>query len=112
MTHSLSAAIGSSYRKDLDVGPQKRGGYAYTVGSTGNALNQSSGASFKVIIPVGNWEKAVGMNSPGQSGNPNSPYYDNLFKSWAENQYFPLLYKKETIESQADSKALLVPLRN
>lgn len=109
MTHPLGIVIANKYQNKLNVGPYKRGGNAYTVGSTGNALNQSSGASFKVIIPVGNWNKAVGMNSPGQSGNPDSPYYDNLFKSWAENKYFPLLYKKETIVEKADSKEILLP---
>lgn len=109
MTHPLSNAIDESYRSSIDVGPHKRGGNAYTVGSTGNNLNQSSGASFKVIIPVGDWENAVGMNSPGQSGDPQSPYYDNLFKQWADNQYFPLLYDKAKIVESADSKEVLVP---
>lgn len=110
MTHPLSNAIDESYRSILDVGPHKRGGNAYTVGSTGNNLNQSSGASFKVIIPIGDWEKAIGMNAPGQSGDPQSPYYNNLFKQWADNQYFPLLYDKTKIVESADSKEVLVPM--
>jgi penicillin amidase len=109
MTHPISSAIAKSYRTSLDVGPHKRGGNGYTVGSTGNNLNQSSGASFKVIIPVGNWDKAVGMNSPGQSGDPQSPYYSNLFESWAKNEYFPLLYDKVEIVKTADSKEVLLP---
>lgn len=109
MKHPISNAINISQRSKLDVGPHKRGGYGHTVGSTGNNLNQSSGASFKVIIPVGNWEKAVGMNSPGQSGDPRSPYYKNLFESWAKNEYFPLYYQKEVIVKNADSKIILSP---
>ena len=49
-------------RKKLDAGPAPRGGDATTVGATGNGGNQTSGASFRMIVDVGNWERAVGTN--------------------------------------------------
>jgi penicillin amidase len=39
------------------------------------------------------------INTPGQSGNPDSPYYRNLFETWANDQYFPAYYSKEKIKS-------------
>ena len=39
------------------------------------------------------------MNAPGQSGDPNSPLYDNLFELWADDQVFPAFYSRDKIES-------------
>jgi penicillin amidase len=109
MTHPLSNALSGEFKRGLDLGPLPRGGNGYTPGSTGNNYRQSSGASFRVIIPVGEWDKALGMNSPGQSGNPESPYYSNLFQKWAEDEYFPMLYSKDSISKYADTREVLLP---
>jgi penicillin amidase len=109
MTHPLSDALSGEFKKGLDLGPLPRGGNGYTPGSTGNNYRQSSGASFRVIIPVGEWDKALGMNSPGQSGNAESPYYSNLFQKWAEDEYFPMLYSKDSILKYADTREVLLP---
>lgn len=109
MTHPLSAALDPQFRSGLDLGPLPRGGNGYTPGSTGNNYRQSSGASFRVIIPVGEWDEALAMNSPGQSGNPESPYYGNLFKLWAKDAYFPMYYSRDSILKYADSRELLRP---
>jgi acyl-homoserine lactone acylase PvdQ len=74
----------------LNVGPMPRGGNVYTPGSSGSNLNQSSGGSFRMIVDTGNWDDAVGTNTPGQSGNPDSKFYSNLFKPWAMDEYFPV----------------------
>ncbi|MBC2838465.1 penicillin acylase family protein [Robiginitalea sp. SC105] len=108
MEHPLSRIL-PEQEGALDLGPLPRGGNGYTPGSTGNNLNQSSGATFRVVIPVGDWDRATGMNSPGQSGNPQSPYYGNLFEPWARDQYFPLLYSKDSILRHADTRMTLVP---
>lgn len=46
---------------------------------------------------------------PGQSGDPESPEYRNLFQSWVEEQYHPLLYTRAAIEKAAVRRILLVP---
>ena len=83
----------------LDVGPAARGGDSYTVNNTGQADNQPTGASFRVIINTGNWDASVATNSPGQSGDPNGKHYRDLFAPWAEGRYFPLLYTRPRIEA-------------
>ena len=46
-------------------------------------------------------------NAPGQSGDPRSPFYDNLLKGWAQEAAFPLLYSREKIlEHQVQSNQI------
>ena len=93
----------------LNLGPLPRGGNAYTPGSTGGNLNQSSGASFRMIVNTGDWDDAVATNTPGQSGNPESPFYSNLFSDWAKDKYFPIYYSKEKIKSVTYKQTFLTP---
>ncbi|MDM9630117.1 penicillin acylase family protein [Robiginitalea aurantiaca] len=109
LKHALSASVSDSLRSELDLPSLPRGGNGYTPGSTGNNYNQSSGATFRIIVPVGEWDKALGINSPGQSGNPDSPYYDNLYRMWGEDGYFPLYYSRDSILKYADSELMLKP---
>ena len=74
---------------------------------TGSTPNQTRGASFRVIINTGDWDDARAINTPGQSGNPDSPFYKNLFEMWANDQYFPLYYSKKEIEAVAAEKLKL-----
>jgi len=107
MRHPLSAAVTDELRKVLEVGPAPRGGYGYTVGSTGTADNQPSGGTFRIIIDTGNWDAAVANNSPGQSGNPEHQHYKNLFEDWSQDKYFPLYYSKDKVKSIEDYRYVL-----
>jgi penicillin amidase len=109
MRHALGRGESEELNSKLNVGPLPRGGNAYTPGSTGSNLNQSSGASFRIIVNTGNWDDARGTNAPGQSGDPNSEFYSNLFESWAKDEYFPVLYSRDKIEKAAVEKIKLVP---
>jgi penicillin amidase len=99
--HPLSAAVDEAVRDRLDVGPAPRGGNSYTVNNTGSSPNQTHGASFRIIVDTGDWDRTVGMNSPGQSGDPDSPFYDNLFEMWANDQFFPVYYSREKVDGAA-----------
>ena len=48
-------------------------------------------------------------NAPGQSGDPRSPFYDNLLKGWAEEEAFPLLYSRESILENESFRITLEP---
>ena len=109
MQHALSGAVNEATAAKLDLGPLPRGGNAYTPGSTGGNLRQSSGASFRMIVNTGDWDAAVGTNGPGQSGDPASPFYDNLFAPWAKNKYFPVYFSKNKIDSVAVDRIILTP---
>ncbi len=109
LRHPLSAAVTEEMRKKLDIGPYSRGGYSYTVGSTGGNNNQSSGASFRLIVDTGDWDRALGSNTPGQSGDPDSPYYRNLFEQWAQDRYFPVYFSKEKVQQAAQEVLRMEP---
>jgi penicillin G amidase len=91
------------------VGPAPRGGDANTVGAQGNGGNQTSGASFRMVVDVGDWERAVGTNSPGQSGDPDSPHYRDLFALCANDRYFPVPYSRARVDAAAEKRWVLAP---
>jgi len=107
--HPFSNAVDDSTRKKIDVGPLPRSGYGATVGVTSNSDNQQSGASFRMVVDVGDWEKAMFTNTPGQSGNPESPFYKNLFEGWANDQHFRVYFKKENVSKTAKETLVLNP---
>ena len=107
--HPMSAAVSPEIRQKLDVGPAPRGGDGNTVGATGGSDNQTSGASFRIIADVGDWEQAVGTNTPGQVGNPDDPHYRDLFPLWANDRYFPVAYAKSHVDAIAESRDVLAP---
>ncbi len=109
LRHPLSHLVRPALRDSLEVGPLPRGGYGQTVNNTGASYNQASGATFRIIADTGDWDSSLGTNSPGQSGDPSSPYYANLFRLWAEGGYFPLLYSRERVQSVAREVTVLVP---
>ena len=109
LTHALGAAVKSETASKLNLGPYPRGGNAYTPGSTGSNKRQSSGASFRIIVNTGDWDATLGTNAPGQSGDPDSPFYDNLYEDWSKDTYFPVYYSKEKIEDRLYKKTHLKP---
>jgi len=88
-----------------------RGGDGNTVNATGFATDfrQTTGASYRQIFDVGQWDNSVGTNVPGQSGQPGSPHYADLLPMWAAGEYFPLAYSREAVERYAASRLLLEP---
>ena len=106
--HPMSAAVSDSVRRELDVGPAPRGGDGLTVNATGYG-NQRSGPSFRIITDTGDWDAAVGANTPGQSGDPASPHYRDLFQLWAADRYFPVPYSRQGVERVSESHTVLVP---
>lgn len=107
--HQLTAVVNDELRRRLNVGPLPRGGYGSTVNSTGGGDNQTSGASFRIIVDTGEWDRAVGTNTPGQSGDPDSPHYRDLFEMWATNKFFPVFYSRPRVEAVTGERLILEP---
>jgi penicillin amidase len=82
------------------VGPLPRGGSGDTVSAAAYSSDfvQLTGATFRIVMDVGAWDNSVAMNSPGQSGNPESPHYADLFPEWAQDGAFPLVYSRDAVE--------------
>ncbi|MDG2336754.1 MAG: penicillin acylase family protein [Gammaproteobacteria bacterium] len=107
--HPLGAAVSEEIRSRLELGPLPRGGNGFTLGATGSGDNQTSGASFRIFIDTRDWDNTLGMNTPGQVGDPDSPLYDNLFELWANDKVFPAFYSREKIETVLFETLDLIP---
>ena len=109
MAHALGSSVTQETKAKLDLGPLPRGGNSYTPGSTGGNNNQSSGGSFRMIVNTGDWDAAISTNGPGQSGDPESSFYSNLFEPWTNDKYFPVYYSRSKIDSVAVNSYILIP---
>jgi penicillin amidase len=49
------------------------------------------------------------INTPGQSGDPGSPHYNDLFPLWAEGKYVPMLWTRKAVEAAARRVIELTP---
>ncbi|WP_437395096.1 penicillin acylase family protein [Flagellimonas lutimaris] len=108
IVHPLGKVVNAALQSKLNTAKLPRGGNQYTPGVTGSNDNQTSGATFRIIVDVNDWDQSVGTNSPGQSGDPESPFYQNLFEDWANDKYFPVYYSRDKIEETTVDKELLV----
>jgi penicillin G amidase len=107
--HPLDQAKGAAF---MNLGPVARPGDEETVNSTGyygKSFEQVSGASYREILDVSDWDKTVAINVPGQSGQPGSTHYSDLLPIWAEGQYFPLYYSEAAVDRAATDKLVLEP---
>ena len=98
--HPLSGRASSADRAKLDPPPARRGGSRETVGRSGfrsGDFRLELGASAKLILDTGNWDRSLAMNAPGQSGDPEDPHYRDLLADWAADRYFPLLHSRAAI---------------
>ena len=107
--HPLSPAVKAFIREQLEVGPLPRGGNSHTLGNTSGNDNQSHGATFRIIVDTGDWERSVWMNSPGQSGIPGHAHYEDLFPYWAKDQFLPLPYSRNRVEGATERILWLKP---
>lgn len=69
----------------------------------------TSGASYRQVIDVSNWDNSVAQNVPGQSADPRSPYYKNLIEGWATGKYFPMAFSRAKVESELGDALTLRP---
>lgn len=107
--HMLSDAVKPQYRSQFDVGPLPRGGDGFTINNTDNNAAQAVGASLRIIVDLADWDRSLGVNTPGQSGNPVNHHYRDLAEMWSSGKYFPVFYSREKIDSVAERKLVLQP---
>jgi len=108
--HALDQARGAAAL--FDRGPVQRPGDSYTVNATYSRdqdFVQSGGASYREIFDLSDWDKSLGINVPGQSGQPGSKHYDDLLPLWSEGRYFPLSYTKTAVDRVTEDVLELTP---
>jgi penicillin amidase len=94
-------ALGPNQIRSYDLPPIERPGGAGTVGAIG--------ATYRQIIDFADFDQSVATNVPGQSGQPESPFYGNLRELFAGAQYFPLSYTRAAVEANTAHRLLLKP---
>jgi len=108
--HPLENVVNDSIRSLVELKTYPRGGDGFTPGSTSSNLNQRSGGSFRVVINTKDWDNSFATNSPGQSGNPNSKFYKNLYEDWTNDKFFPLLFSKSKVLMNLSSRKVYRPI--
>jgi penicillin amidase len=92
------------------AGEFARPGDGNTVNATsGPGFRQTAGASYRQIIDLSDWDKSVMTNTPGESGNPESPHYGDLATAWAEGRYHPMPFSRKAVEAVTTHRLTLLP---
>jgi len=60
--------------------------------TTINALSESNGPSWRMVVELGKTPKGHGIYPGGQSGNPGSRFYDNMIDTWAKGELYDLFF--------------------
>jgi penicillin amidase len=99
-------------KAQMSVGPLQTPGSASTPRAQtyrDSDFTVTAGASVRMVLDVGQWDNSVIMNTPGQSGDPLSAHYRDLFPMWAEGAYVPLAFSREAVDLVAESVIKLSP---
>ena len=105
MRHAASPLRGNA---EWDVGPHGVGGSQSTVMNMAyrpEDFSVTSGASVRLVMDVGDWDRSLCLNYPGQSGDPRSRHYADLAETWAASDHVPFLYSPDAI-SKATARLL------
>jgi penicillin amidase len=61
-----------------------------------NASSRTHGPSWRMVVSLEKVKlRAWGVYPGGQSGNPGSPYYNNLLNSWTQGKYFEFQFESQ-----------------
>jgi len=74
-------------------------------------FRQTAGASVRLVLDVGAWDNSVAINTPGQSGDPWSPHYRDLYPLWAAGSYVPLDFSRAAVDRDAELIVSLTPAK-
>ena len=77
-----------------------RGAPAWTV---------AGGASYLQVIDVGAWNNSLFLNLPGNSNDPRSPHYRDLYAPWIRSEMQPMLFSRAAVDARATARTILRP---
>lgn len=87
----------------------------FFAGGTGgviNALKDGTGPSWRMVVQMGPQVKGYGVFPGGESGNPGSFYYDDMFKTWKDGQLNELLFLESESEKSGRIKSTWILNKN
>lgn len=92
--HLLKSAVPSFARKI------PMGGWGNVI----NAVTETHGPSWRMIVQLSSPTEAWGVYPGGQDGNPGSPFYDNFVETWSAGNYYRLWMMKQ--DESADKRII------
>jgi penicillin amidase len=101
-------------RAQMSAGPLETPGSSSTPRAQAYKAGDFSviaGASVRLVMDVGAWDNSVAMNTPGQSDDPMSAHYRDLFPMWAQGSYVPLRFSRAAVDADAEDLIHLSPGR-
>jgi len=66
-------------------------------------------ASWREIIDLSGLDASRGTHTVGQSGNPASPHWNDLFPLWSTGRHHPLPFSRPAVEAATESVLQLEP---
>ena len=114
MKHFASAVPGLG--KVFDLGPVPCGGDLATLAQGAVDFNDPTGnpvgvTNMRFLVDVGRWDETRVVLAGGQSGNPLSPHYSDLFTLWKKGETTRLWWSHEAVRRAAVSILTLAPAR-
>ncbi len=94
----------------LNLPPTMRPGDGDTVDAAGGRLG-SSGATFREILDLSDWDKSMMTNAPGESGDPESEHYRDLLQDWIAGRYHRMPFSRKAVEAATEERIVLEPAR-
>jgi penicillin amidase len=71
--------------------------------------NPAAIANHRTLIDLADPERSRFVIAGGQSGNPLSPHYDDLFEYWLRGEGVPIPWSPEAVAAATRHRLLLVP---
>jgi penicillin G amidase len=66
-------------------------------------------ASWRQIVDLTDLDRSVGTHTVGQSGNPASPHFNDLFPLWSTGRHHPLPFTRAAVEAATEHTLELAP---
>ncbi|NOX50689.1 MAG: penicillin acylase family protein [Gammaproteobacteria bacterium] len=109
--HLAQPLLSEKLNKRFHLREVARGGDLTTPGMVvfNEEFDTLYGASWRVVMDVGEWDNSIFVNAPGQSGDPRSPHFADLYEVWAKNNAVPLLYSEAAIDRVVRKLIKLAP---
>ncbi len=105
------ARLGKSFAEAFNLAavPKAGDGLAPNAATHSRDFRQASGASYRQVFDLADWDRGVATSTPGQSGRPGSAHYDDLLRPWSEGSYFPLAFSRAKVEEVTEGRLVLKP---
>lgn len=115
--HTMYLAHGASRSKALkqlfNIGPFEMPGDIHTVNNTGASYRfghrQVACASYRHIVDMGDLDNSRSVHIQGQSGQPESPHFDDFARLYSKGEYHPMVFSRDAVDRATESRLTLKP---